>query len=138
MKKIEDQILATGEILYEGRIYPNPHDNNNRNINFNPTKWFAFWRLKAEEIKKSKLSYDQIQNIHREFTHEMISYAYNKNMVTKHQELNQLVAELTVAFELAYSNYRDSKGKFLSFLIGFFAKQIKDLPMIKNSINTSQ
>ena len=52
-------------------------------------------------------------------------------MVTKHQELNQLVVELTISFELSYSNYRDSKGKFLSFLMGFFAKQIKDLPRIK-------
>ena len=130
--KIKGQMMGNGGVIYEGRIYPAPNDPINQTESFNPDKWLAFWKSKAEEIKKAKLSYDQIYKIHRELSHEIFQYGYHKNMITKHQETNQTIAELTIAFELSYSNYRDSKGKFLSFFMGFFARQIKDLPRIKN------
>lgn len=129
---MKDMVLDTGEIIYEGRLYPGPRNLVHQNLNFDADKWFVFWKSKADEIKKSKLSFSQIRGIHREYVHHVFTYAYNKAMLNKHQDLNQLSAELEIAFEIAYSNYRDSHGKLWGFIAGFFARQLGDMPRVKD------
>jgi len=119
------EYLLTGEIIYNGITYP-AQSLLYKKISFVPKKWFKHWRKRIKEIKKLKLDYYQIRNIHEDFVHDILMYAGSKQMLKKHQETNHLSTELKIAFQQAYSNYRDSKKGLLAFVSGLFVNKLID------------
>lgn len=117
--------LPSGEIVYNGITYPG-QSLLSKKVTFIPKKWFAHWRKRISEIKKLKLDYYQIKEIYEDFVHDMLLYSGSKQMLRKHQETNQLSTELKIAFQQAYSNYRDSKRGLWAFISGLFVNRLID------------
>tara|TARA_Y100000310_G_C20254333_1_gene610581 strand:+ start:197 stop:598 length:402 start_codon:yes stop_codon:yes gene_type:complete len=114
-----------GTLTYKGVNYPGVSALQDH-VNFDPGKWFIFWKQKAVEIKKQRFELHQLKNIHKSFVHELLTYTGTRQMVELHQELNQLSSELQIAFQMAYSNHRDSRKGVWGFVSGLFAKKFID------------
>lgn len=123
MKPKEIEYLDDGSIMYEGRIYLGPRSYNDK-VNFDPKKWFKHWEERINDIKSMKLEIHQIRDIHSSFIHDLLMYGYLKSMTLQHQEMNELVIKLKIAFYEAYNNYRDSRKGLWSFFAGLFANKI--------------
>ncbi|MEK6858508.1 MAG: hypothetical protein AABX53_01190 [Nanoarchaeota archaeon] len=134
MKPKEIEHLGDGRVLYQGRIYEAARAIHQK-VAFDPKRWFAHWEQRIAEIKKLKLEYYQIRNIHEDIVHDFLMYGYTKQMVDKHQDINELMVKLKLAFYEAYNNYRDSRRGFWSFFAGLFAGKLIDklnLPSLDN------
>jgi hypothetical protein len=117
--------LATGEVIYKGTLYPG-RKLINQKITFNSKKWFNHWEKEIEEIKKSKFDYGQIQMMYEHFVRDVLFYGYSKQMIKKHQQVNELSDKLNRAFNQSYSNYRESKKGFWGFVLGLFVHKAID------------
>ena len=117
--------LPNGEIIHNKIIYPGL-SLQHKKITFTPKRWFVHWRDRIKEIKKLSLDYNQIIDIHEDFVHDVLMYTGSKQMLKKHQEVNHLSTELKIAFQQAYSNYRDSKKGFWAFVSGLFVNKLID------------
>ncbi len=127
MKEYEE--LGDGSVIFRGRYYPFL-SLRNQEVDFDVEKWLKFWKEKAEEIKKLHLEYFQIKRFHEEFLHHILTYGGTKQMLKRLQEFTQLGTELNIAYQIAYSNYRDSKRGLRGLLIGLFGeKALKNLPI---------
>lgn len=123
MKKFKR--FATGETEFDGIIYPRS-DIKFKDINFDYSKWLRHWTEIIQEIKNMKLDYEQIQNIHGDFIHDMLTNMRGNNFKGKLQEFIQISTKLKIAYYQAYSNYRDSKGKLWAFFAGLFTDKLID------------
>lgn len=123
MRKLK--FLPTGEVVYKGVKYPG-FTALNDNVTFDPDKWKKFWKNKINEIKKMKLDFFQIEDIHSSFVKDGLMYGYTKQMVHKHQDYGELSTELKIALHQAYSNYCESKKGFWGFISGIFVNKLID------------
>ncbi len=123
MKKFKR--FPNGDIEFNEVIYPR-NDIKFKDMKFNFKKWLDHWNKIVEEIKQLKLEYHQIENIHSDFIHDMLMYSRDDNFKNELQEFSQLSTKLKLAYYQAYSNYRDSRGKFWAFFAGLFTDKLID------------
>ena len=123
MKKFKH--LTNGEIEFNGIVYPRM-EVKFKDIQFNFEKWLKHWNKIIEEIKKMKLDYGQIENIHTDFIHDMLMYMRENNFKKKLQEFGELSTKLKIAYYQAYTNYRDTRGKIWAFFAGLFTDRLID------------
>lgn len=117
--------LPSGEIEFKGIKYPG-FTAHKDDITFDSKKWFEHWEKLIDEIKESKFDIEQINDIFDEFKTDLMSYGLIKQMTKEHQRVNEIGAKLKIAFHKSYSNYRDSKKGFWSFVSGLFINKTLD------------
>lgn len=123
MSKKDFVYLPNGEIRYKGTTYPGI-TLQYKKITFNPKEWFEHWNQNILDIKKSKLDYFQIQHIHENYIRDILAYSGSKQMIKKHQQVNELSNRLVIAFYQSYSNYRDSKKGIFGFISGLLLNKL--------------
>lgn len=122
--------LPTGEIIYNGILYPGKTKRNEK-VTFDSKKFFNHWENIIKKIEKEKFSYPQISVIYENFVHDMLSYGTLPQLLHKHQDVNHLRNKLSFSLEKAYSNYRETKSGFWGFVSGLFAhKTLEILPQL--------
>lgn len=126
--------LSDGQIEFKGVIYP--WKTIPKSIKFNSTEWFKHWESMIKEIKESNFDINQIDDISDEFKTDLMSYGFAKQLIKEHQKITELGAELRLAINQAYSNFRDSRKGFWGFIAGLFAnKTLESLDVIGNLLN---
>ena len=90
-------------------------------------RFFNFWESKAKEIKSMKLDKNQINNIWFNFSNQSSFYL---NHVGDIQRLWEVLSDMEIAVQNAFSNYRESNRSFWSNIFGGLTGPILKMPRI--------